>query len=198
MNSSRGNGSRYDPIAFASIVLAACLLSAGPAAGQVSQGPRLQLDHLSRLSSQSGEVVDVAVDEAMLKQASGLLSASSADPAIKAIVSGLKAVYVKSFQFDRDGAYTPADVDLVRSQLKTPWSRIVNIQSQREREQVEVYVWREGDQPGGLAVLVVEPRELTVVNLIGRIDLSLLAALQGHFGVPRELGLDKPAGQKPQ
>jgi hypothetical protein len=38
--------------------------------------------------------------------------------------------------------------------------------------------------PGGLAVIVAEPRSLTVVNVVGRIDLEKLGALAGQFGIP--------------
>ncbi len=79
-------------------------------------------------------------------------------------------------------------------QLKAPWSRIVSINSRQERERVEVYMWRESDQPGGLAVLVSEPRELTVVNIIGRIDLAQLAELRGVLGIPDVLGTIPGAG----
>lgn len=44
--------------------------------------------------------------------------------------------------------------------------------------------WREGNASGALAILVVEPAELTVVNIVGPIDLAKLAALQGQFGIP--------------
>ena len=35
-----------------------------------------------------------------------------------------------------------------------------------------------------LAILVAEPRELTVVNIVGPIDLTRLAAMRGQFGIP--------------
>jgi hypothetical protein len=47
-----------------------------------------------------------------------------------------------------------------------------------------------GDQIGGLAVLVAEEKELTVVNIVGPVDLDKLAKLEGQFGVP-ELGIEK-------
>jgi hypothetical protein len=107
----------------------------------------------------------------------------------------LSGVYVKSFQFDSEGVYSDADIDAIRRQLKLPaWTRLINIDSKRERELAEVYVWRQGEQTGGLAILVAEPRELTVVNIVGRIDLSKLGALQGLMGIPRIPGLP-PAGK---
>jgi hypothetical protein len=36
-----------------------------------------------------------------------------------------------------------------------------------------------------VAIVVAEPREFTVVNLSGTIDLDSLADLSGHFGMPK-------------
>jgi hypothetical protein len=161
-----------------------------------AQGAKLQLDGLNRLSEKSAEVVDVTIDPAMLQFASGFLSNQKQDEAaMKDLISGLSGVYVKSFQFDSEGVYSDADIDAIRRQLKLPaWTRLINIDSKRERERAEVYVWRQGEQTGGLAILVAEPRELTVVNIVGRIDLSKLGALQGLMGIPRIPGLP-PAGK---
>ena len=41
-----------------------------------------------------------------------------------------------------------------------------------------------GDQIGGLAVVSIEPKELTVVNIVGPINLEKLSQLEGSFGVP--------------
>jgi hypothetical protein len=38
---------------------------------------------------------------------------------------------------------------------------------------------------GGLAIVVVEPMELTIVNIVGPFDLTKLPLLQGQFGIPR-------------
>jgi hypothetical protein len=34
-------------------------------------------------------------------------------------------------------------------------------------------------------VLSADPRELTIVNIVGPIDLDKLAGLEGNFGIPR-------------
>jgi len=146
-----------------------------------AQGPVLQLDQLSKLAEKAKEVVDVTVDEAMLKQSSGLLTQKS-NPAAAAAMAGLKGVYVKSFEFDSDGGYTQADIDAVVQQLKAPWTKMLSVREKGER--VEMYVWREGDTPGGLALIAAEERELTIVNLVGRIDLQQLSALGGIMGIP--------------
>jgi hypothetical protein len=44
-----------------------------------------------------------------------------------------------------------------------------------------------------LAVIATEPKELTVVNIVGKIDLDQLSDLGGNFSIPNmELEKSKP------
>ena len=160
-------------------------LLVGPTSA-LAQGARLQLDYLDRLASQAVESVNVAIDPTMLKLASAFLKAEGDQAAVKEMLTKLQGIYVRSFEFERENAYTPDDVSIIRKQLTTSqWARLVTIDSKRDGELLEVYSWREGNDSGGLAILVAEPMELTVVNIVGPIDLAKLAALQGNFGIPR-------------
>lgn len=138
-----------------------------------AQGARLQFDHLDKLAERASETVDVNVDPATLQQSAGFLAGQ---PNAKAVIDGIKAIYVKSFKFDAIDAYSESDVEDIRKQLAVPgWQRVVGV---REKDKLsEVYFWREGGENGGLAILVAEPKELTVVNIVGRIDLATLAGM---------------------
>jgi hypothetical protein len=153
----------------------------------LAQGARLQLDNLDRLQKQATEVVNITLDQSMLQLAAGLLSTNTKNEAqIKELVASLRGIYVKSFEFDQEGAYSPADIKAVRDQLEAPgWSRLVATESRKEQELVEVHAWRQGAETGGLAILVAEPKELTIVNILGTIDLNKLRALEGQFGIPK-------------
>ena len=142
-----------------------------------AQGARLQLGHLDKLAEKAEETVDVTVDGAMLKETAGFLAGKGADVAkLQQVLQGITGIYVKSFEFNSANAYTEADVETVRKQLAAPgWSRIVGIREKGEL--TEIYLWKEGDTNGGLAVISAEPNELTIVNIIGRVDLASLGAL---------------------
>lgn len=153
-----------------------------------AQDARLQLDFLNKLEAKASETVDVTVDGSLLQIASKFLDKSN-DPdkaQIKAIISGLKGVYVKSYEFDNAGGYSTADVDQIRQQLQTAnWARMVNVHSRRGGgDNVDVYTMTQGDKISGLAILVAEDKELTVVNIVGAIDLDKLAELNGKMGIP--------------
>ena len=155
-----------------------------------AQGSRIQMSSLDHLAAKASESVDVNIDERLIKAAAKLFSDRDADEReIKQLVSGLKGIYVKSFEFDVAGQYSPADVESIRAQLRAPgWTRMVNVTSKREGS-VEVYMLMEGEQIGGLAVLSVDEKEFTVVNIVGPVDLEKLAKLEGQLGVP-ELGIE--------
>jgi hypothetical protein len=142
-----------------------------------AQGAKLQLDHLNRLAEKATETVDVSADPAMLKQAAGFLSGKNSDPEeLQRVLNGITGIYVKSFEFDTPNAYTESDVEAIRKQVSGPgWSRIVSVREKREL--TEIYFWREKDTNGGLVVISAEPNELTVVNIVGRVDLASLGAL---------------------
>ena len=157
----------------------------GPASA-LAQGARLQLAHLDRLASLAAESVNVTIDPAMLKMASAFMKAEGDQAAVKEMLASLTGIYVRSLEFARENAYTPDDVETIRKQLTAPgWSKLVTVDSKRDRELVEIYSWQENNQSRGLVILVAEPRELTVVNIVGPFDLSKLGALQGSFGIPR-------------
>jgi len=158
------------------------------AASPVFAQAQLKLDNLNKLAEGAKQVVDVTIDEQLLQLASKFLSASrSPDEAqIKELVKDLKGVYVKRFEFDADGKYSTADIEPILKQLRTPgWSRIVGVTSKGEGGQnVEVFVMTEASLIKGIAVVAAQPRELTVVNVVGPIDVDRLSRLQGQFGIP--------------
>jgi len=156
-----------------------------------AQDAHLQLSSLDHLAGKANQTVDVNVDERLMKAAAKLLSDKDADErGVKQLVEGLKGIYVKSFEFDNAGEYTTADLETIRTQVRGPgWTRLVNVTSKKEGN-VEVYLLFNAEQVGGLAVLYTEEKELTVVNIVGPVDLDKLAKLEGQLGVP-DLEIEK-------
>ena len=160
------------------------LAAALPAFGQ--EPARLHLNGLEKLSAKASEVVDVNLDGAMLQLASKFMDKEEGDDAeAKQMIRNLKGIYVKSFEFEKEGEYTEADVEAIRSQLRSPgWSKIVNVRGKKGGENAEIYLMGAEGNIQGIAILSAEPKELTVVNLVGPIDLDKLSNLGGHLGVP--------------
>jgi len=181
-------------------ILVIVLLTMGSALQARAQDGRLQLSGLDHLTAKASETVNVNVDERMIKVALRLFDDKDDDQReIKNLVAGLKGVYVKSFEFDAAGDYTPADLEIVRSQLRGgSWSRMVDVTSKREGI-VEVYVMLVGENVGGLVVLTAEDKEFTVINIVGPVDLEKLAKLEGRFGIPDlDITTPKPKSKNEQ
>ena len=149
-----------------------------------SRTQRLNFD-FGTIADRASETVDVTLDGPMLRFALKFLSDDKSDErAVKDMVRKLEGIYVKSFEFDEDGGYDHQLVDRLRSQLGPTWKKIVKVQS-RTRENVDIYTDMRGDAIAGLVIISSEPRELTVVNIVGPVDLDRLADLEGKFGIPK-------------
>lgn len=160
------------------ILVLAITLIAVPVSAQ-----RLNLDFLSDLEDRAEEVVDVTLDASMLRIASRFLGKEPDEKAIREIVQGLQGIYVRSYEFASDNEYDRGLVNRLRSQLGPTWKPLVSVRS-KTKENVNIYADMRGEQITGLVVISAEPRELTVVNIVGPIDIDKLAALQGEFGIP--------------
>jgi uncharacterized protein DUF4252 len=158
----------------------------------VAQDARLDIGRIDALAAKAAQVIEVSLDERLLRIAAKFLKNEDPDEAkVKELVSGLKGVYVRVFEFDNPGEYSPGDVEGLRSQLQAPgWTKIVGVRSRRDGQNVDVHIKYQGDNVLGLAILAAEPKELTVVNIVGPIDLEKLSQLEGQFGIPK-LGLEK-------
>ena len=150
-----------------------------------AQAGKLVIPDFSDLAKKATEAVDITLDGDMLKSASHMLGGQGRgglDPAVPGVVSGLKAITVRSFTFDKPDMYSTADVDHILEQVNVPgWKKVISVRDKRER--VEIHM-RENTEDGGLLIVTEEPRELTIVNIAGRINMDQLRQLQGHMGVP--------------
>ncbi len=172
------------------------LLSFGGVSAR-AQSARLQLDQLDSLANRASETVDVKLDEHLMQTTAKLFSGKDPDDAdIKELLRNVKGIYVKSFTFEKENEYLPSEVDSVMTQLHTGgWNKIVGVTSKKQSENVEVYLMTVAGEIAGLAVVSMDPKELTVVNIVGPINLEKLTKLEGSFGVP-DLDLSRPRTKK--
>jgi hypothetical protein len=193
----------------AAFLVIAVLLS-GPALAQnpaaLSKG-QLRLPEFAGLTDKASESVNVTFGPEMLGLAAGFLNSKvPEEAAAKKLALSLTGIYVRNYTFDKDYAYPKADIDGVRRQLSAPgWTRMVETRSRKENTDVDVYMLIEHGKARGLAIIASEPREFTIVNIVGSINLEQLHDLQ-QMGVP-DLELEttkkppaaaaKPAAEKP-
>ena len=128
---------------------------------------RIQFDW-DKLAAKATEKVDVTLEAPMLELASKFLGSSGEEADVKQIVQGLKGVFVKSFEFDKEGQYSEADVNAIRSQIRGPgWSHIFEVTGKTEN--AGVYIKSDGKQTQSIVILRfqedLEPAE--IAGLLG-------------------------------
>ena len=162
-----------------------------------AQDSRIQLTSLDHLAAKASQTVDVSIDQRLIRIAAKVFKDSDVEEKqIKDLLVGIKGIYVKSFEFETDGQYVAADIETIRTQLRGPgWSRLVGVHSKKDGN-FEVHLLMNGEEVAGLAVLHTDLRELTVVNIVGPVNLDKLAKLEGQLGIP-DLEI-QPSKSKPK
>ena len=164
-------------------------------ASAYSQTARLDLGRLAGLETRARDVVEVNIEGKVLDLAKRVLAKTKEPDAQKVsqAISGLEAIYVRAYKFENENEFNIADVDQIRSQLLTPgWERLANARSKKNNQVVDVYTMFTGDIMSGVAVVVSESKSIAVVNVIGPIDIEMLAELSGRMNIPKfEIETDK-------
>jgi uncharacterized protein DUF4252 len=161
----------------------------------LAQDAKIEISQLDRFNERADKVISVDVNESLIKLAISALNPNRSpnEAKIKDILSGLKGVYVRRYEFEKENEFTAADVEAIRAQLNAPgWEKIANVRSKREGSYDMVMMY-EGSVVKGIGLLAAEPRALTVVNVIGTIDIAKFRDLEGKFGIP-SFGLEQMPG----
>jgi len=153
-----------------------------------AQDARLHLDRLNGLETKARDVVEVNIEGKMLDLAKRVLAKMNDQDARKVgqAISGLQAIYVRAYNFENENQYNTTDIDEIRSQLQAPgWEKLANVRSKRNNQKVDVFTMFTGDTMSGVAVVVSDAKSVAVVNVIGPIDIDLLAELSGKLNIPK-------------
>lgn len=174
--------------AFLTACLAAGLAHPLITAAADSKG-RLDLPSFTNLQSKATEVVDITLGAWPLALASKFMEADDAESVeVKKLISGIKSIVVRSYEFDHDFAYSKEDVDAVRAQLTAPgWTQLAQVRKRGRAQDVDVYVALDDDKATGFAIVASEPRKFTILNIVGSIDLDQIAKLQHHMDLHVDL-----------
>jgi hypothetical protein len=184
-----------------SIAFTLILASATALAAYGQEPARLQFERLDGLETRARDVVEVNVDGKLLELAKRVTSKLKDDNAKKVAVAmtGLKGIYVRVYNFEKENEYNVGDVDQIRAQLQNPgWEKLANVRSKRNNQKVDVYTMFTGEKMDGLAVVLSEAKSVAVVNVIGMIDLEMLVELSGRLNIPKIdiTNEDKPKNDK--
>ncbi len=168
--------------------IAACLLAAGvlavPAIAQNSPLP-LPSPVEKELAARASDVTEVTLGKNMLAFAAKFMHDKDEDEAAtRHLIEGLDGIYVREYQFDKEGQYSMDDIESLRKYFETSeWSPIVHERERRSGETTDVLVKLVNGENKGMFILAAEPRELTIVLILGPINIDQLAELHGIGGL---------------
>jgi hypothetical protein len=138
------------------------------------------------LAARASNVTEVTLGKNMLAFAAKFMDGKDKDEeATRHLIEGLDGIYVRSYEFDKEGQYTAVDVDKLRSYFQTggEWSSIVRERDKRSGESTDVMMKMVNGNPHGLFVLDAEPRELSIVLILGPVKMEDLSKLSGIGGL---------------
>lgn len=169
-------------------------------AANAQDAARLHFENLNNLDARAQDVVEVNIDGKMLDLAKRVMVKVNDEDAkrVGQAISGLKGIYVRVYNFEKENEYNVADIEQIRAQLTQPgWEKLANVRSKKNNQKVDVYTMFTGDVMSGVAVVVSEAKSIALVNVIGPIDIDLLAEMSGKMNIPKiDIEQDKPAKTK--
>lgn len=163
-----------------------------------AQDAKLNLDRLKNLETKARDVVEVNIDGKVLDLAKRVLVKVNDKDAktIGKAIEGLKGIYVRVYNFENENEYNVADIEEIRSQIKSPeWEKIANVRSKKNNQKIDVFTRFSGDTMSGVAVVLSEAKSLAVVNVVGPIDIDTLVELSGRMNIPK-IDIEKDSGKK--
>jgi hypothetical protein len=165
------------------LIMALVALSAAAAAAQA--GLPLPSPVEKELAARASNVTEVTLGKNMLGFAAKFMNGNDQDEAAtRHLIEGLDGIYVRDYEFDKEGQYSMEDMQKLRSYFETSdWTAIVREREKKSGESTDVMMKMVNGEPHGLFVLDAEPKELAIVLILGPIKMDDLHKLSGLGGL---------------
>jgi hypothetical protein len=171
-------------VAIAAGTAVALCIVVGPVRAQNSPLP-LPPALEKQLADRASDVTEVTLGKNMLSFASKFMDGKDKDDAAaKQLIDGLDGIYVRDYTFEKEGQYSMDDVEQLRKSFETgEWSPIVRERERKSGETTDILVKTVNGESRGLFILTAEPKELTIVLILGPIRMEDLGKLHGLAGL---------------
>lgn len=155
-----------------------------PAMAQTEQLP-LPPAVEKELAARASNVTEVTLGKNMLGFAAKFMNGKGKDDtATRQLIEGLDGIYVRSYEFDKEGQYSMEDIEQLRKYFETSeWLPIVRERERKTGETTDVMVKLVNGETHGMFILTVEPKELTIVLILGPVRMEDLGKLKGIGGL---------------
>src|ERR1700677_37680 len=150
-----------------------------------AQDAKLKLPEFRSLAGKATESVNISLSPWLLHMAGSFIDDKDEDSvATKRLLAGIKSIEIRSYQFASENAYSTQDIESVRSQL-AGWSQIIKVHHREKSEDVDMYLLIENNVTKGFALIASEPREFTIINIVGSISVEDLPRLEKQLHLPK-------------
>lgn len=166
------------------ILVMAALAVGVPALAQTSPLP-LPAAVEKELAARASNVTEVTLNKNMLGFASKFMNDKNKDDAAsRQFIQGLDGIYVREYEFDKEGQYSMDIVDQLRKHYETSeWMPMVRERERKTGEVTDVMMKMVNGESRGMFVLEAAPKELTIVLIMGPIRMQDLGKLGGLGGL---------------
>jgi hypothetical protein len=129
------------------------------------------------LAARASDVTEVTLGKNMLAFAAKILNGKNDDDAEARHL-------IREYEFDKEGQFSADEVDQLRKYFETSeWTPIVKSRERKNSESADVMVKLVNGESHGIFILNVEPKELTIVLILGPIHPDQLGELRGISGL---------------
>jgi Domain of unknown function (DUF4252) len=137
------------------------------------------------LAARASNVTEVTLGKNMLDFAAKIMNGKDDDDVeTRKLIEGLEGIYVREYDFDKEGEFSADEVEQLRKYFETSeWSSIVKERARKTGESTDVMVKLVNGESHGMFILDVEPKELTIVLILGPIHMEDLGKLKGLSGL---------------
>lgn len=145
------------------------------------------------LAARASNVSEVTLGKGMLDFAARFMDGKDKDQAaVKQLIDGLDGIYVRDYEFDKEGQFSAGQIEQLRKYFETSeWSPLVRDRDSKTGESSDVMVKLVNGQSGGLFILDVEPKKISIVLILGPIRMDQLGELKGLSGLGALGDVDK-------
>lgn len=160
------------------------IASLTPAQGQTSPLP-LPPPVEKELAARASNVTEVTLGKSMLAFAAKFMNGKDQDEAAtRRLIEGLDGIYVREYEFDKEGEYSMDDIQKLRQYFETTeWSPMIHEHERKSGETTDVMVKLVNGETHGMFILSVEPKKLTIVLILGPVRMEDLGKLKDIGGL---------------
>ena len=146
------------------------------------------------LAARASNVTEVTLGKNMLEFAAKFMNGKhESDAATRQLIMGLDGIYVRDYEFEKPGEYSMDHVEQIRRAFDTPeWSSMVRERERKTGESTDIMMKMVNGESRGMFILSAEPKELSIVLILGPIRMDDLSKISGIAGVGGMIGPTGP------